>query len=150
MQRLDSNQSEFQISTFEIDDLFKALENYIDSGNTFHYFNSDEIKEICQRKNIFRLFELMHIDLYDNELEYILNCQIEPIRTQSDFEIFQVIASYIYSDSYLQYTDEEGDKYRYLFKNGIVKIIKPKLIWDEDYTNSLDSVISTLKRTIKE
>ncbi len=43
--------------------------------------------------------------------------------------LFKCIASYV-NDGYLEYLGEDGDRWRYVFKDGDCKEVSPELVWD--------------------
>jgi sugar O-acyltransferase (sialic acid O-acetyltransferase NeuD family) len=48
-----------------------------------------------------------------------------------DFIIFQSIAKFVQDGTYIEMVGEDGDKWRWLFKNGICKEIYPIITWED-------------------
>lgn len=46
-----------------------------------------------------------------------------------DFELFNCISQYI-EDGYIQYYGEDGCTWRYIFENGQVREVYPKVMWE--------------------
>lgn len=61
--------------------------------------------------------ELLKIDFFNGE------------KLGDDFEIFAQIASYI-EDGYIEYQGEDGDLWRYVFKDGKVSEVYPEIVWE--------------------
>lgn len=43
--------------------------------------------------------------------------------------LFKTIAPYV-NNGYIEYIGEDGEKWRYIFKDGVCKEIYPKLVWE--------------------
>jgi hypothetical protein len=81
-------------------------------------------------KNLDELSDMIRWEFRTNTLiRYITGIQFEDGNLGDDFEFFKIIADLVEDDSWIEVTGEDGEKWRWVFKNGTVEEIHPKLVW---------------------
>lgn len=101
----------------------------------------EEIEHLAEQK----LYRLGHISKGEYEIEeifeeigyyletddngdYIIDEKCGE-KLNEEFYIFQAIAKYV-ENSYIEIVSEDGDRWRWIFKNGKCKEVYPKIIWE--------------------
>ena len=80
--------------------------------------------------NITELFDEMRFEVFEKDQDrYGIDFFGEKYDGCEE-QFFKAIAPHI-NDGYLEYIGEDGDKWRYIFKNGECKEVYPKIIWEE-------------------
>lgn len=80
--------------------------------------------------NITELFDEMRFEVFEKDQDrYGIDFFGEKYDGCEE-QFFKAIAPHI-NDGYLEYIGEDGDKWRYIFKNGECKEVYPKVVWEE-------------------
>ena len=74
-------------------------------------------------------FEELRFELYEKDNKYKIDYFSGEKLGGYELELFQCIAPYV-DDGYLEYIGEDGEKWRYIFKNGECKEVYPKIVWE--------------------
>lgn len=119
------NESTIKIKHENVENILKTLGNYA-STRDFYYVDS------CKVMMAEDIFEIMRAIRYEvilksndgYEIDYFIGEKLG-----DDFKIFTQIAPYI-EDGYIEYQGEDGDLWRYVFKDGEVNVVYPTLIWE--------------------
>ena len=84
---------------------------------------------LLHSNNITELFDEMRFEIVDKDQD---TYSIEFFGEKFDGceeQFFKAIAPHI-NDGYLEYLGEDGEKWRYIFKDGECREVYPKLIWE--------------------
>lgn len=118
------NESTIKIKPENVDGILKALGNYTLTRDLYFV---DSCK-VMMAENIFEIMKAIRYPIYLRngafEIDYFNGEKLG-----NDFEIFTQIAPYI-EDGYIEYQGEDGALWRYVFENGKVKEVYPKIIWE--------------------
>lgn len=80
--------------------------------------------------NITELFDEMRFEVFEKDQDIYGIDFFGEKYDGCEEQFFKAIAPHI-NDGYLEYIGEDGDKWRYIFKNGECKEVYPKIIWEE-------------------
>lgn len=103
------------------------------------YFAEDKIEgrwidkgEVLDADNIVDLFDALRFEIYLDEEDnlYKIDYMSGEKLDGCELEMFQCMAEFI-NDSYIEYLGEDGEKWRYVFKDGECKEVYPKVSWEE-------------------
>lgn len=83
---------------------------------------------ILNSKTVEELFEELRFDIKVEDGIYSIDFYGEKFGGYEK-SVFDVIAKYV-EDGYLEYIGEDGEKWRYIFKNGECKETYPKVVWE--------------------
>lgn len=86
-------------------------------------------EEVLACKNPAELFEAFGFELDEDETSYFLSDEVELIINRYELPFLQSVAEFA-NDGYIEYSGEDGKRWRYVFKNGQCKKITPKIIWE--------------------
>ena len=101
------------------------------------YFEEDKIEgrwigkgEVLDASNIVELFDALRFEIYLDEEDnlYKIDYMSGEKLDGCELDVFQCMAEFI-NDSYIEYLGEDGEKWRYVFKDGDCKEVYPKVIW---------------------
>lgn len=84
---------------------------------------------ILEVKNVEKLFDELRFDIKKKDNKYVVDFYGEKFGGYEE-SVFKSMAKFI-DDGYLEYIGEDGEKWRYIFKNGECKEVYPKLIWEQ-------------------
>jgi hypothetical protein len=119
------NESTFVIKKENTDKVLKALKNLSKKQN---------LKWVDYLKDAETIEEAFDEIRYDLELtnngDYAIT-GFSGEKLGDDFIIFQSIAKFVQDGTYIEMVGEDGDKWRWVFKNGICKEIYSTLTWEE-------------------
>jgi hypothetical protein len=128
-------ESNFVIEKSNTTNIVNALKDF--AKNFTDEYNDDRImwvdkENIIDSDNIEEIFEEIRYPLIkDNNENYTIDYFCGE-KLGDDFEIFKVIAPYIVDGSYLEYLGEDGEQWKYIFKNGECKVKSIKKSYDEE------------------
>jgi hypothetical protein len=102
------------------------------------YFEEDKIQgrwiskgEVLDAENIVELFDALRFEIFLDEddnlykIDYMSGEKLDGC----ELDMFQCIAEFI-NDSYIEYLGEDGEKWRYVFKDGECNEVYPKVTWE--------------------
>jgi hypothetical protein len=102
------------------------------------YFEEDKIQgrwiskgEVLDAENIVELFDALRFEIFLDEddnlykIDYMSGEKLDGC----ELDMFQCMAEFI-NDSYIEYLGEDGEKWRYVFKDGECNEVYPKVIWE--------------------
>ena len=88
------------------------------------------VNSLLYSDNITELFDEMRFEVFEKDQDrYGIDFFGEKYDGCEE-QFFKAIAPHI-NDGYLEYIGEDGDKWRYIFKNGECKEVYPKVVWEE-------------------
>ena len=93
---------------------------------TWVYFD-----EILEAESLGEALENCRWEVSVDDLGNIDELEFIGEKLGDELEIFNSIASYFNEGSYIEMSGEDGDIWRYLFKDGECKEIHPKITWEE-------------------
>ena len=110
-----------------VEDVVKSLKEFVQNANRLSWINS---RVVLESESIEEIFDEIRYELtkYENG-DYLIENFIGE-KLGSDFKIFGSIAKYIEDGQYIEMNGEDGDMWRWIFKNGECKEIHPKISWD--------------------
>ncbi|MGL6184752.1 MAG: hypothetical protein ACRC1T_05170 [Clostridium chrysemydis] len=85
---------------------------------------------ILKSETIEEAFEELRFELFKDEDKYKIDYFSGEKFGGYEEQFFKTIAPLI-DDGYLEYIGEDGEKWRYIFKNGECKEVYPKIVWEE-------------------
>jgi hypothetical protein len=102
------------------------------------YFEEDKIQgrwiskgEVLDAENIVELFDALRFEIFLDEddnlykIDYMSGEKLDGC----ELDMFQCMAEFI-NDSYIEYLGEDGEKWRYVFKDGECNEVYPKVTWE--------------------
>lgn len=87
-------------------------------------------EDIEATNNLEELFEVFGFEIdFDKTTGHLDTIDFVWEKLGNDENLFKLIAPYIEKDSYIQWVGEDGDIWRYVFRNNTFEIIKPNIEW---------------------
>jgi len=87
---------------------------------------------ILNASNLAEVMEEFKYELSVDDLGNVYDIGYDSDKQGDEETIFRVIAPYVEPDSYIEMLGEDGDRWRYLFKDGVLKILQGRVVWDEE------------------
>lgn len=118
------NESTIKIKYEYSDNIIDVLQKYIKDNDLpwIDYYDVMESYTLPMIMESIR-YVLTPINDYEYEIDYFTGEKLG-----DDFKLFAQIAPYI-EDGYIEYQGEDGDLWRYVFKDGKVREVYPKIVW---------------------
>lgn len=122
------SETKFLIKEENLEDAFIYAKDFlIKYDEKISYVEKEDIEATNNLEDLFEVFgfeiEKDPITLDINKLEFVWD------KLGNDENLFGLIAPYIEEGSYIQWIGEDGDIWRYVFRNGIFEIVTPKIEW---------------------
>lgn len=118
-------ESTIRIKPKNIENILKTLGKYASTRELYYI-------DVCKVMRAEDIFDMMRAIRYEVILRDNVGYEIYQFNGEKlgdDFEIFTQIAPYI-EDGYIEYQGEDGDLWRYVFKDGEVNVVYPTLVWE--------------------
>ena len=117
----------FSFDVSKADELMNSVKREFKEGNIDSRWIYTE--EVINSETIEDMFGELRFELYKDGDKYRIDYFRGEKLDGCELELFQCIAPYI-DDGYLEYIGEDGEKWRYIFKNGECKEVYPKIVWE--------------------
>lgn len=120
----------FSFDRNRVDDIAAAIKNGIINKEIKNSCWAS-LKRILNLDTLEEMFDEFGFYMYLNESNdtYKIEFSREKL-DEFEEELFKCIAPYV-NDGYLEYLGEDGEKWRYVFKDGVCKEIYPRVEWDD-------------------
>lgn len=136
----------FRIPASKIDDCLNGILNtknkwlvdaVKDAVKHIKYF--DQISPTCKLMELANcIWGFKFIPNKDNDIDKV-SYELEKMH---DFDGFcNAIASCVESGSYLEFAGDDANRWRYAFRDGTWKEVRPKVIWDEGVANQTIAIV---------
>lgn len=123
------NSENFSFNKNKSDDILKAVKEAV-QNKQITKCRWTNVNSLLYSDNITELFDEMRFEVFKKDKDsYGIDFFGEKYDGCEE-QFFKAIAPYI-NDGYLEYIGEDGDKWRYIFKNGECKEVYPKIVWEE-------------------
>lgn len=125
---IEMKESTIKIKPENIKNIECALREYAERNKCITWV--DEFELLGSSDGLYSM-EAIRYPLYLNEINGMY--EIDYFcgeKLGDDFELFDHISQYI-EDGYIEYYGEDGCSWRYVFKNGQVIEVYPKVVWEE-------------------
>ena len=125
---IDVNRGTFSFDVSKSNDVLQSIKDGIKNAKiTEERWISFDI--LLNSETIEEAFEELSFELCIDNDKYKIYCFTGAKLGGYEEQLFKCIAPYV-NDGYLEYWGEDGDKWRYVFKNGECKEVYPKIIWE--------------------
>jgi len=111
--------------------IIRSLIDYIKEKNPhWRWVNNENLLDCCENDNFIKVMEELGYAIYDDidndayKIDYMCNEKLG-----DDDNIFRVLASFI-SNGYIELINDDGCRWRYVFNEGEMKEVYPKIIWE--------------------
>lgn len=136
----------FSFDNYKADEVLVAIKNGIIDGKITEERWID-FNVLLKAETVEEAFEELRFELYEKDNKYKIDCFSGEKLAGWELEVFQCIAPYI-DDGYLEYIGEDGEKWRYIFKNGECREVYPSITYDMDVCNN--ELLEKLKKIVLE
>lgn len=125
---IDVNRGTFSFDVSKSNDVLQSIKDGIKNAKiTEERWISFDI--LLNSETIEEAFEELRFELCIDNDKYKIDYFSGEKFAGYEEQLFKCIAPYV-NDGYLEYLGEDGDKWRYVFKNGECKEVYPKIIWE--------------------
>lgn len=125
---IDVNRGTFSFDVSKSNDVLQSIKDGIKNAKiTEERWISFDI--LLNSETIEEAFKELRFELYIDNDKYKIDYFSGEKFAGYEEQLFKCVAPYV-NDGYLEYLGEDGDKWRYVFKNGECKEVYPKIIWE--------------------
>lgn len=125
---VDMTESTISITRENSIKMMEMLIKYIDENKPkWDWVNTNCVKEECRTYNFRDVMAELRYTVYMDDVYYIDYFSGEKLG--SEWDIFKVLAPYI-NDGYIEMCGEDGNKWRYVFKDGKCDERHPNVSWE--------------------
>lgn len=117
----------FSFDVSKADELMNSVKREFKEGNIDSRWIYAE--EVINSETIEDMFGELRFELYKDGDKYRIDYFSGEKLDGCEEELFRSMAKYI-DNGYLEYIGEDGEKWRYIFKNGECKEVYPKIVWE--------------------
>lgn len=118
----------FSFDNYKADEVLVAIKNgIIDAKITEERWIDFNV--LLKAETVEEAFEELRFELYEKDNKYKIDYFSGEKLAGWELEVFQCIAPYI-DDGYLEYIGEDGEQWRYIFKNGECREVYPSITYD--------------------
>lgn len=120
---IDVNCDNFSFDVSKAKDLMRDVKESFKNGNIEGRWIYG--KDVIESETIEEMFEELRFELYKKGDKYKIDYFSGEKLDGCEEELFKSMAKYIDDGSYLEYIGEEGEQWRYIFKDGECKEVYP-------------------------
>lgn len=89
--------------------------------------------EVIESESVEEFFDALRLVIYEGNYLYKDTYKIEYMSGEKldgcELELYNSMAEFV-DDGYIEYLGEDGERWRYVFKNGKCREVYPKVIWE--------------------
>lgn len=126
---IDVNYDNFSFDVSKARDLMREVKSVFKNGNIEGRWIYG--KDVIESETIEEMFEELRFELYKDGDKYKIDYFNGEKLDGCEEELFKSMAKYIDDGSYLEYIGEDGEQWRYIFKNGECKEVYPTITYEE-------------------
>lgn len=119
--------SKFFIKASDVQEAFKAILNIPESDYKYGWGNYSGVQSA---ESFEEAMEEWRYEISLDEDNNIVECEFNGEKLGIDLVMFKAIAPYVKEDSFIEMNSEDGDNWRYVFKEGKCTEVAPKVSWD--------------------
>lgn len=126
---VEINESTFNFNIEKSDEIIKTIKEFTENKiGKLRWIDESEVFEATNIVEIFSAFRL-ELALDSAETKYIIDYMSGEKLGGYELDFYNCIAEFI-NDGYIEYLGEDGEKWRYVFKNGKCEEKYPTEIWE--------------------
>lgn len=126
---VEITESTVQFEKEKLDQLMKTIKSAFKNGEISDGWFDE--KEVLNAKTPDEFFEALYFYVSETETSYKIDCLMNEKAHDNELKLYETMAPFA-NNGYLEYLGEDGERWRYVFKNGHCSIVEPKIIWNED------------------
>ena len=122
------NETNFMIKKENQEKAFNACKKQLINADLYSWVKQYDLDKA---DHISHYFEAFGWD-YETDSEYnIVDVVMENEKIGDEDEFFEILAPFIEDGSYIEFYGKDGRKWRWVFKNGLMKEILPTITWED-------------------
>lgn len=126
---VEISESTFNFNIEKVDEIIKTIKEFTkNTSDKLRWIDDSEVFEATNIVEIFSAFRL-ELALDSTETKYIIDYMSGEKLGGYELDFYNCIAEFI-NNSYIEYLGEDGDKWRYVFKDGKCEEKYPTVIWE--------------------
>lgn len=140
---VEITESTVQFKKEKLDQLMETVKNAFKNREISDGWFDE--KEVLSAKTPDEFFEALCFYVYETETSYKIDYLMNEKAHGNELKLYETMAPFA-DDGHLEYLGEDGEKWRYVFKNGHCTIVEPKIVWNED--EAIDQLSNQAKERI--
>lgn len=126
---VEISESTFNFNIEKVDEIIETIKEF--TKNTTDKLRWIDKDDVLQSTNVIEIFSAFRLELVldSTETKYIIDYMSGEKLGGYELDFYNCIAEFI-NDSYIEYLGEDGEKWRYVFKDGKCEEKYPADIWE--------------------
>lgn len=126
---VEINESTFNFNIEKVDEIIETIKEF--TKNTTDKLRWIDKDDVLQSTNVIEIFSAFRLELVldSTETKYIIDYMSGEKLGGYELDFYNCIAEFT-NDSYIEYLGEDGEKWRYVFKDGKCEEKYPTDIWE--------------------
>jgi hypothetical protein len=123
---MNMSEAKFMIKHENKAEALKSLKKFT-KGKTLRWLDTDYIQS-C--KCLEDVMEELRWEISTDDFLNVNNIEFTGEKLGDEEDLFDIIAPYVEENSYIEMVGEDGDKWRWVFKNKECQWVNPKVSWE--------------------
>jgi len=125
---IDQRDASFFISKDNLDSVLSAIHRLGHDYTNSHYYSWID-NDYTNYNDLKKVFNCWRWEICDDKEGNIIAIYFNGSKLGDDMVLFRAIAPYVKNDSYIEIMGEDGEFWRWVFKNGTCIEAVPEIIW---------------------